>query len=222
MQNHVVDYFNSLGAKAAIFDLDGTLVDNNAVHLKTWLQYLANEGIQVSEEEYRLHFNGRTNKDALEYIYQRSLSVGEALEIAERKEALYRKNYQDSIQPIDGLLEFLATIHEAGIPIAMATSGIQPNIDFLFEHLPIQHYFKVIVNSSHIQKGKPDPEIYLKAANLLGVEPKHCLVFEDAVVGIQSAKAAGMKVIAITSTETLEALSIADKIIPDFLAENFQ
>ena len=86
----------------------------------------------------------------------------------------------------------------------------------MFDNVPIKQYFKVIVNSSHIKKGKPDPEIYIKTALLLNVSPKNCLVFEDAVVGINSAKAAGMKVIAIATTHPKEELNGADMIIDDY------
>jgi beta-phosphoglucomutase-like phosphatase (HAD superfamily) len=91
----------------------------------------------------------------------------------------------------------------------------------MFEHIPIKQYFKIVVNSSHISKGKPDPEIYLKTASLLKIPPKNCLVFEDAVVGVNAARAAGMKVIAITTTQSKEELKDADMIIKDFKAENF-
>ncbi len=100
--------------------------------------------------------------------------------------------------------------------MAIATSGIQPNIDFMFQNIPIKKYFDVVVNSSHIKKGKPDPEIYLKVALLLHVLPKDCLVFEDATVGIKSAKAAGMKVIAVATTQPTEELREADMIIDDY------
>jgi len=86
----------------------------------------------------------------------------------------------------------------------------------MFENIPIKKYFKTVINSSHIKKGKPDPEIYLKVASLLNVPTKNCLVFEDAVVGIKSAKAAGMKVIAVATTEPKEELSEADMIIDDY------
>ncbi len=100
--------------------------------------------------------------------------------------------------------------------MGIATSGIQPNIDFMFEHIPIKQYFSVIVNSSHIGKGKPDPEIYLKTAKLLNVSPSNCLVFEDAVVGIDAAKAAGMKVIAVATTHPKEELQHADRIVENY------
>jgi beta-phosphoglucomutase len=203
-------------AKAAIFDLDGTLIDNNAYHLETWKKYVEKMGRNISEEEYNANINGRTNKDAIEYIYGRKMSNDELLKYTLEKEALYREIYQPFIKPVPGLIELLEILKSKNIPMGIATSGIQPNIDFMFEHLPIKKYFTVVVNSSHITKGKPDPEIYFKTASLLGVPPKNCLVFEDAVVGIQSAKAAGMKVIAVATTHPKEELSRADMIVVDY------
>ena len=202
--------------KAVIFDLDGTLLNNNSFHRKTWEAYLKNIEKVISPEEFNAYINGRTNKDAIEYIYGRKMSEEESTKYTLEKESLYRKLYKPFIKPVPGLLHFLEILHKKNIPMAIATSGIQPNIDFMFENLPIKHYFKVIVNSSHIMNGKPHPEIYLKAASQLDISPKNCLVFEDAVVGIRSAKAAGMKVIAVATTQTKEELSIADMIVDDF------
>ncbi|SHE38733.1 HAD family hydrolase [Flavisolibacter ginsengisoli] len=201
---------------AAIFDLDGTLIDNNSYHLQSWLQYLKDMNRQMSEEEYKANVNGRTNKDVIEYIYQRKMDDEEAMKYAHEKEAIYRQLYAPYIKPVAGLLELLEKLRSLSIPMAIATSGIQVNIDFLFEHIPIRSYFDVIVNSAHISKGKPDPEIYIKTAELLKVSPAECLVFEDAVVGINSAKAAGMKVVGVLTTHKAEELSGADILIKDF------
>ena len=201
---------------AAIFDLDGTLIDNNSYHLQSWLQYLKDMNREMSEEEYKARVNGRTNKDVIEYIYQRQMDDEEAMKYAQEKEAIYRKLYAPHIKPVEGLLELLEKLRSLSIPMAIATSGIQVNIDFLFEHIPIRSYFDVIVNSAHITKGKPDPEIYIKTAELLKVSPPDCLVFEDAVVGINSAKAAGMKVVGVLTTHTAAELSGADVLIKDF------
>ena len=201
---------------AAIFDLDGTLIDNNSYHLQSWLQYLKDMNREMSEEEYKARVNGRTNKDVIEYIYQRQMDDEEAMKYAQEKEAIYRKLYAPHIKPVEGLLELLEKLRSLSIPMAIATSGIQVNIDFLFEHIPIRSYFDVIVNSAHITKGKPDPEIYIKTAELLKVSPADCLVFEDAVVGINSAKAAGMKVVGVLTTHTAAELSGADVLIKDF------
>jgi beta-phosphoglucomutase family hydrolase len=218
----VDEIINEFDVKAVIFDLDGTLVDNNSYHLETWKKYVKNMGRNISEEEYNANINGRTNRDVIEYVFGRKMNDEEIVKYSLEKEALYREIYQPYIKPVSGLMELLEIFDSKNILMAIATSGIQPNIDFMFEHIPIKKYFKTVVNSSHITKGKPDPEIYLKAASILNVPPKNCLVFEDAVVGIKSAKAAGMKVIAIATTQPKKELSIADMIIDDYEFENFE
>ncbi|HYK56016.1 MAG TPA: HAD family phosphatase [Flavisolibacter sp.] len=202
--------------KAVIFDLDGTLIDNNAYHLQSWIHYLKNKNREISEEEYKANVNGRTNKDVIEYIYQRKMEDAEAMVYAHEKEAIYRELYQPHITPVAGLLPLLQKLKDLNIPMAIATSGIQVNIDFMFDNIPIRQYFDVIVNSAHIKKGKPDPEIYFKTAELLNVAPENCLVFEDAVVGINSAKAAGMKVVGVLTTHSAAELAGADVLIRDY------
>lgn len=202
--------------KAVVFDLDGTLIDNNSFHRQTWEKYLEKIGKTISEEEFNANMNGRTNEDAIKYIYGKDISEEESLKHTLDKEALYREIYKPFIKPVRGLIDFLEKLKSKNIPMAIATSGIQPNIDFMFENIPIKKYFDVVVNSSHIKKGKPDPEIYLKVASLLHVSPEHCLVFEDAAVGIKSAKAAGMKVIAVATTQPKEELREADMIVDDY------
>ena len=172
--------------------------------------------MDISEEAYRKNINGRTNKDALEYIYNRKMTDEEAMVYALEKEALYREIYKADIKPVDGLPELLEAFHNRNIPMAIATSGIQVNIDFMFEYIRIKKYFTQVLNSSHISKGKPDPEIYIKTASLLNIPAENCLVFEDAVVGVKAAHAAGMKVIAITTTQSKEELKDAEMIIADF------
>lgn len=202
--------------KAVIFDLDGTLIDNNAYHILSWKQYLKNIGKDISEDEFKKNMNGRTNKDAAEYIYGRKLTDEEAMKYALEKEAIYREMYKPHIRPLDGLLPLLSLIKKMDLPMAIATSGIQVNIDFMFDNIPIKDYFDVVINSSHITKGKPDPEIYLTTASKLNIAPGNCLVFEDAVVGVKSAKDAGMHVIGITTTQSADELKIADKVISGY------
>ncbi len=216
LESRVENMLKAFDTKAVIFDLDGTLLDNNSYHLKSWLQYLKNIGRTISEEEYNEKINGRTNKDVIRYIYGNSLTEEEILQYTLEKEALYRDLYKPHIKPVAGLIDFLEVLKKKHIPMAIATSGIQPNIDFMFDEVPIRSYFKEVVNSAHILKGKPDPEIYLKTASLLDVSPGNCLVFEDAVVGVKSAKAAGMKVVAVATTHPRDELSMADMVIGDY------
>lgn len=202
--------------KAVIFDLDGTMIDNNAYHLAAWRQYLTDLGINITEEEYRKNINGRTNKDAIEYIYRRTMTKEEAMVYALEKEAVYRRIYQPFIQPVEGLTGLLKLLEEKNIPMGIATSGIQVNINFMFEHIPVRNFFSAVINSEHITHGKPHPEIFLKTAEALHVSPGSCLVFEDAAVGVKAAKAAGMNVVALTTTQTEAELAEADLIIKDF------
>lgn len=220
LQNRISALLQKFDTKAVIFDLDGTLIDNNDFHLKTWRLYLQKTGREVSEEEFNANINGRTNKDVIQYIYGKDIMEDEILRRTLEKEAIYRDLYKPYIKPVEGLPDFLQILNDKQIPMAIATSGIQVNINFMFENIPIKKYFKEVVNSSHIQKGKPDPEIYLKTASLLKIAPAHCLVFEDAVVGIKSAKSAGMKVIAISTTHPKSELSAADLTIEDFRLHN--
>src|SRR5258708_687415 len=129
LKNIVAKLLATMNIRAVIFDLDGTLIDNNSFHLLAWKKYLEDIGIDIGEEEYRKNMNGRTNKDAIEYIYKRKMSDQEAMGFALEKEAVYREIYKPFIKPVDGLIPFLKALHELNIPMAIATSGIQVNID---------------------------------------------------------------------------------------------
>ncbi|MDD2792253.1 MAG: HAD family phosphatase [Sediminibacterium sp.] len=216
MKTTIDQLISKWNIKAVIFDLDGTMIDNNTYHLAAWRQYLTDLGIQISDEAYRKHINGRTNKDAIEYIYQRKMTNEEAMVYTLEKEAVYRRIYQPFIQPVEGLTPLLEFLEEHKIPMGIATSGIRVNIDFMFEHIPVRKFFSTIINSEHITHGKPHPEIFLTTAEALHIPPEFCLVFEDAAVGVKAAKAAGMNVVALTTTQTAEELSDSDLIINNF------
>ncbi|MCO6497450.1 MAG: HAD family phosphatase [Chitinophagaceae bacterium] len=215
-KHSILNYLSEHHIRAAIFDLDGTLLDNNPYHLISWLEYLKEKNIHITQEEFDRNMSGRTNKDAIEYIFQRKMDDGEIRRITEEKEEVYRRIYKPHIRPINGLLPLLNVLKAAGINMAIATSGIQPNIDFMFEHVPIKPYFSAVVNSSHIKEGKPHPEIYITTAGLLGIPPQECVVFEDSIPGVTSALRAGMRVIAITTTLKANAFSGVDLAISDY------
>src|SRR4028118_417979 len=208
--------------KAVIFDLDGTLLDNNDVHLKAWKQYLKENNKQIPDEDFKENISGRTNKDAIEHIYQKEMTEDEASKYYLEKEEIYRKMYRSDIAPITGLQDFLEELHKHKIAMAIATSGIQINIDFMFDHVPIKKYFKKIVNSGDVSKGKPDPEIFLKAAEVLHMPTENCIVFEDSIAGVRAGKSAGMKVVALTTTHTPKELKEADLVIKDYNEIDFE
>jgi len=208
--------------KAVIFDIDGTLMDNNEYHKMAWMQYLEGQGRKMTDKEFKENVSGRTNLDAVEHIYDKKMSDEEASKYYLAKEEIYRRLYKPYICPIHGLLEFLKDLQDHGIVMAIATSGIQVNIDFMFEHIPIKQYFKTVIQSKDITKGKPDPEIFMKAAEAVGFPPENCVVFEDSLAGVKAAKKAGIKVVALTTSEKKEDLKKANLVIKNYNEINYK
>ena len=204
------------------FDLDGTLIDNNKYHIESWQVFYKKRGWQLTNETYNTYFNGKTNKDVLNFIYKKELSAEDIKQFTNEKESLYREIYAPFIQPIEGLLQLLKSLKQAEIPMVMATSGIPDNIEFLFKHIDIKKYFKDIINFTHIKNGKPDPEIYQLAVQKLEIPANNCIAFEDAFSGIQSAKTAGLKVVALTTTHQKNELKNVDLIIDNYSQINIQ
>jgi len=194
--------------------MDGVIVDNHDYHHEAWMQFCMKYGLTVEGDVSR--YFGRTNTDILTNIFQDELSDKQLYEYAGEKEKLYRGLYEGNIETAAGLEKLLMNLQHAGFKLAIATSAPSGNVDFVLGNTNLHMYFDAVIDSSMIKKGKPDPEIYLKAAEKLAAEPKYCLVVEDSVAGISSAKAAGMKVVAITSSNPREKLSAADMIIDHF------
>lgn len=202
---------------AIIFDLDGTLVDNNAYHIEAWKAFYEKKGFDFSMDVYKNKINGRINNDIFRIIMGDHITQAEIDAYGAEKEALYRELYAAHIVPINGLIDFLKAAQESKIPMGIATSGIVPNIEFMFRNIPIRDYFGAVIDVEMITKGKPDPEIFLKAAAALNINPQHCIAFEDSLAGIRSAKAAGMYVVGLSTTHTKEdIMQDADWVVPDY------
>lgn len=207
--------------EAVIFDLDGTLIDNNPYHIEAWKIFFKKIGREFSMDDYKNNMNGRVNREIFNYIFGKELTPEEIQKHTDEKEAMYREFYAPYVQPIAGLLPFLQQIKEEAVPMAIATSGLPINIAFMFEHITIKDYFNDVIDATLISNSKPHPEIFLKAAAAVNAEPANCIAFEDSVAGVKSAKSAGMKVIALTTTHKPEDLQLADKIIKDYTEINF-
>lgn len=138
-------------------------------------------------------------------------------ELLREKEEFYRQEYAPHLVAIKGLESLLAELKSDGVKMAMATSATKEDIQFILDKVPIRDDFDRIVNSSMVKKPKPDPQIFLKAAELLQVPPERCVVFEDSLAGIAAANAAGMKVIGITTGHPADELrSVVDLVIEDY------
>jgi len=204
-------------AYAFIFDMDGVLIDSNPTHKIALQQFCREHGFELTEAQLREKIYGRTNRDWLLNLFG-DMPDETVRRYADEKEALFRKLYND-IEPLDGLLEFLNKMDLQGIPRAIATSAPRANVDFTLDRTGIGPHFETILDDSFVTKGKPDPQIYLKSAAALNMDPKNCVVFEDSFSGIMAGKAAGCKVVGLTTTHTNEELSETDFNIVDFNIE---
>jgi beta-phosphoglucomutase len=204
---------------AYVFDMDGTLVDNMGFHIKIWSEFLASIGSPTSEEIFRSRTVGKINAEILRDLVRPDLTDAEVADLSERKEILYRKRFRPLLKEVPGLMGFLGRARVAGIPIALATSAGIDNVHFVLDGLNVGAYFNALVTAEEIVRGKPDPEIFFKAAEKLGVRPETCLVFEDSPSGLEAAHRAGMQSIALTTTfpaETLRACPGVLRIVPDY------
>jgi len=200
---------------AFLFDMDGVIIDSNPFHKISLRQFCQQHGYDLTDDQLREKIYGRTNKDWIPNVFG-NISSELVAQYGEEKEALFREMYKDDIEPLKGLVDFLVKMDAAGIPRAIGTSAPRSNVDFTLEKTHTAKYFTTILDESFVKKGKPDPEIYLKAAAALNIEPKYCVVFEDSLAGVASGKAAGCKVVGITTTHTPDELFEADLIAPDF------
>ncbi len=191
---------------AAIFDMDGVLVNNHQYHLNAWKEFCRRHGYKFDEKTFTTAYFGKNNQEIISELTGKSISTHEAELLGEEKEAIYRDIYLPFIKPVDGLIELLDYLKENGVRLAVATSAPKSNFKFIEKSLRLENRFDVVVDASMVQHGKPEPEIYLKASELLKVQPEGCLVFEDSFSGIQAATAAGMRVVAMATTHTRNEL----------------
>ncbi len=197
----------------AIFDWDGVIIDSARLHEQSWHQLASQLGTSISPESFIRGF-GMKSAQIIATIHHWATEPEEVAGLAKRKEALYRELVAKSdIQPLPGVVEWLHRLHEAGLPCAVASSTERANIEAVLHRIGLETAFDAIVSAEDVSQGKPDPEVFLKAAERLKLEPQRCLVFEDAYVGIEAGHAAGMKVIAVTTTHAAEELRAANLVV---------
>ncbi len=203
--------------KAIIFDMDGVIIDNISFHIEALKIFLKQFGKEITEEYFQTHLNGRTIQEVIAGL-KPNAAPAEIMALAEEKEQIYRDLYRAELKATPGLLNFLEQAKKHGLKMAVATSAITANADFTLDGLSIRHFFDAVVDSTMVIKGKPDPQIYLKAAQLLNISPADCVVFEDALAGIESAKAAGMDVVGLYTS--LKASELPEGLL--FKIKNFE
>lgn len=198
--------------KAVIWDMDGVIVDTAACHLQAWQRLWAEQGVAFTAEQFRRTFGQRTT-EIIRGILGPDVPAEEVCALGERKEAYCRELLRRQLHVLPGVRELLAALEQAGFRQALASSAPRQNVELILEALDVGRYFSAVVSEADVTLGKPNPQIFLLAATRLGVEPRRCLVIEDAVAGVQAAKSAGMRCLAVTTTHPGARLAAADRIV---------
>lgn len=204
---------------AAIFDMDGVLADNMDYHTRAWELFLKKHAPHLKIDDVKPHY-GKTNADLMSFIFGRPLTADEVERYGEEKESLYRQLYATEMAPLPGLLDFLEELRAKKWQAVVATSAPRSNVDFLLDGLHIRRFFDAVIDASQVIRGKPDPEIYLRASRAAGCKPENCIVFEDALSGIEAGRRAGMRVVGVATTLPAVSLTGTALVIKDFREVN--
>lgn len=209
---------NSLPA-AVIFDMDGVLVDSNPFHLEKWIDLLKENKVPFNPQELPMQILGHRNDTAFRHFFGPEITNEESRRLSDELEERFRSAFAPHAKPLPGLSALIAECEKSGVPMAVASSAMAKNVEFIVDVLHFRPFFRCLVSGDEVAHPKPDPEIYLKTARKLGVEPADCVAFEDSHVGIEAAKRAGMKCVAIASTfppDDLRAQTRADLVVRSF------
>ncbi len=218
-----LSYFSPMNNdfEAYLFDLNGTIIDDMHFHARAWHEILTKDlKSTISYDETVLQMYGK-NSELLERVFGKGYFTQKQMDdYSLEKERRYQVAFKSHLKLIDGLGAFLERAHQNGIKMAIGSAAIPFNIDFILDNLNLRKYFPVVVSADDVTLSKPDPETFTKAADLLQVQYVKCLVFEDAPKGVEAAKNAGMKSVAITTLHQPEDFLVNDNILK--FIENYQ
>lgn len=186
--------------RAVIFDIDGTIVDNMHVHAEAFAVFAERHGLPPLTKEDRARLDGRRNSEIFPILFNRDVPREEWLAYEREKEGLYRELSKGRLSPMKGLHTLMARLFQERIPVALATSAPELNVAHTLAELGLAGAFPIIVRGDEVGRGKPAPDVFIEAARRLGIDAADCLVFEDAPMGIEAAHAAGMRVVALTTS----------------------
>lgn len=193
--------------RALVFDMDGTMVDSMPAHARSWEVFTRRHGIRMSVEEVLQKTTGRTGVECIRILMGEAVPEDRALELIGEKEAIYRDFFGKEFREIAGFRDFARGVTARGLKLAVATAGDRHNIAFVLEHLKLARRPDAIVGGDEGIAGKPEPDLFLEAARRVQAAPAECIVFEDAPFGIEAARRAGMRAVAICSTHGAEELA---------------
>lgn len=199
--------------RAFIFDMDGTIVDNMAFHTESWLAFFARRGKQLDADAFFRDTAGRQGHEIMRHYLGDHLSKEESAQLDFEKESLYRELYAPHLSTTAGFEAFIASAKAQGVALAVATAAPNDNITFTIDGLNLRSEFKAIVGAADVARGKPNPDVFLLAAERCGALPVNAIVFEDAPLGVEAARRAGMRAVVLTTTLPAEAFAEFDNVI---------
>lgn len=197
----------------AIFDWDGVIIDSSRHHERAWELLAEEENRALPEGHFKRGF-GRKNERIIPELLAWTHDEGEIRRLSLRKESLYRELLAaDTLTILPGAGEFLDMLRSHDVPCVVGTSTHRENIDMQMRMVDLRDYFTAIVTGEDVDRGKPDPQVFLVAAQRIGVPPSQCVVFEDVPAGVEAAKRGGMKAVAVTTTHRKKNLAAADMVV---------
>lgn len=200
---------NALGGpvQALIFDMDGTMIDSMPSHAQSWVAFAQRHGLSIEVDDLMRRTTGRTGAECMRELFQREVPADEAWALIGEKEQLYRELFAPIFAEVAGFKRFAEQALAMGLKMGVGTAGDQHNIAFAFSHLKLPCTPHAVVGGDEGLPGKPEPAIFLEAARRMAIPPHACIVFEDAPFGIEAARRAGMRAVAVCSTHSAEQLA---------------
>ncbi len=192
---------------ALIFDMDGTMIDSMPHHAQSWVEFTRRHGISIDVDDLMRRTTGRTGAECMRELFQRDIDVDEVTALIHEKEVLYRELFGPVFAEVAGFSQFAAKAHARGLKVGVGTAGDKHNIAFALAGLKMAQAPLAIVGGDEGLPGKPDPAIFLEVARRLGTRAETCIVFEDAPFGIEAARRAGMRAVAICTTHSAQSLA---------------
>ena len=186
--------------RALILDMDGTMVDSMPAHARSWEVFTRRHGVRMAIDEVLQKTTGRTGVECIRILMGHDVPDDRAVELINEKETLYRDFFGADFREVAGFRQFAALAQDRGLKLAVATAGDKHNIAFALGHLKLARAPDAIVGGDEGIAGKPQPDLFLEAARRVGIAPAECIVFEDAPFGIEAAKRAGMRAVALCTT----------------------
>jgi HAD superfamily hydrolase (TIGR01509 family) len=190
-----------------------------AFHTKSWVAFFERRGHAIDPDEFFRATAGRQGHEIMRHYLGQSLNAEDIALLDQEKEELYRELYAPYLETVAGFDQLIEAAQEDGVRLAVATAAPPSNIVFTLDGLDLRRHFDAVVGAADVARGKPNPDVFQLAAERCGADPAHCIVFEDAPLGVEAARRAGMRCVVLTTTLPADAFSSFDNVI--CVARNF-